>query len=268
MAETSSVRTPGLTCDDHSGVLVVSMDHPPANALNNSLVASLCTFFTELASQAAPAPVVLTGAGERFFTAGGDIKELEGTGPAEIEGRMRDFHALLVALDRFPRPLVAAVNGHCVGGGMELALFADTVLATPHAKFGFPEINHGLLPADKGLQRAVRILGARAVRSMVLSGNLFSADEAVRIGLVERLEDSDTLLDSAIEAARSAGMKAPTLYRALKRSVNDPDGTRDERSLANTISAAKEYFEDPVAAGLRAGWNRGKASTRRHPTDQ
>jgi len=103
---------------------------------------------------------------------------------------------------------------------------------------------------------------------MVLSGNLFSADEAVRIGLVERLEDSDTLLDSAIETARSAGMKAPTLYRALKRSVNDPDGTRDERSLANTISAAKEYFEDPVAAGLRAGWNRGKASTGRHPTDQ
>lgn len=263
-----TAQLPGLTWTDHSGVLVVTMDRPPANALNGSLVAGLCTFFTEIAPQAAPAPVVLTGAGTRFFTAGGDIKELEGTGPAEIEGRMRNFHALLVALDRFPRPLIAAVNGHCVGGGMELALFADTVLATPHAKFGFPEINHGLLPADKGLQRAERILGARAVRSMVLSGSLFPAEEAVRIGLVERLEEPATLLGSAIAAARSASAKPPVLYRALKHSVNDPDDTRDERSLANTISAAKEYFEDPVAAGRRAGWNRGKAFTGQSPTDQ
>lgn len=268
MTELSTAALPGLTWADYSGVLVVTMDRPPANALNRSLIVGLCTFFTELASQPAPAPVVLTGAGERFFTAGGDVKELEGTRPAEIEGRMRDFHALLVALERFPRPLIAAVNGHCVGGGMELALFADAVLATPNAKFGFPEINHGLLPADKGLQRAERILGARAVRSMVLSGDLFSAEKAVTIGLVDRLEDPETLLSSAIEAARTAGAKAPVLYSALKRSVNDPDDARDDRSLAHTIDAAKAYFDDPVAAGLRAGWNREKASSGRQPTDR
>jgi enoyl-CoA hydratase/carnithine racemase len=268
MTDIANAALPGLTWADHSGVLVVTMDRPPANALNHSLVASLRTFFAELAPQAAPAPVVLTGAGARFFTAGGDIKELEGTGPAEIEGRMRDFHALLVALDRFPRPLIAAVNGHCVGGGMELVLFADTVFATPNAKFGFPEINHGLLPADKGIQRAERIIGARAVRSMVLSGDLFSAEQAVRIGLVEHLEEPDTLLGSAIVAARTAGAKAPVLYGALKRSVNDPDDARDERSLADTIAAANAYFVDPVAAGLRAGWNRDKVSTSRQPTDR
>lgn len=262
MTELSLSRIPGATWVDHGGVVVLTMDRPPANALDRALIVGLGTFFTELAAHDAPAPVVLTGTGERFFTAGGDIKELEGTGPAEIEARMRDFHALLVAMDQFPRPLIAAVNGHCVGGGMELALFADAVLATPRAKFGFPEINHGLLPADKGLQRAVRILGARAVRSMVLSGNLFSAEEALGIGLVERLEDPATLLDSAIETARSAAAKAPVLYRALKRSINNPDTGRDEQSLANTISAAKAYFEDPVAAGLRAGWNRDKVSAR------
>ncbi|WP_197376223.1 enoyl-CoA hydratase/isomerase family protein [Mycolicibacterium baixiangningiae] len=260
MTRPSPVQIPGATCVDDSGVLIVTLDRPPANALNRSLVVGLRAFFAELASHEAPAPVVLTGAGARFFTAGGDIKELEGTGPEEIEGRMRDFHALLVAMDRFPRPLIAAVNGHCVGGGMELALFADTILATPNATFGFPEINHGLLPADKGLQRAALLLGAQAVRRMVLSGELFPADEAVRIGLVERLETPATLLPAAIHAAREAGAKAPVLYRALKRSVNNPSDERDEHSLANTIAAAADYFEDPVAAGLRAGWNRDKAS--------
>ena len=103
---------------------------------------------------------------------------------------------------------------------------------------------------------------------MVLSGDLFSAEEAVRIGLVDRLEEPDTLLTSAITVARAAGAKAPVLYSALKRSVNDPDDARDERSLANTIAAAKNYFEDPVAAGLRTGWNRDKVSSSRQSTDR
>lgn len=269
MTESSPVGVFGATCVDHDGVLVVTMDRPPANALNHRLVARLAEIFTELASRDAPPPVVLTGAGGRFFTAGGDIKELAGTDRSEIEGRMRHFHALLVAMDHFPRPVIAAVNGHCVGGGTELALFADTVLATPNATFGFPEINHGLLPADKGLQRAVRLLGARTVRRMVLSGELLSAEEAIRIGLVEQLvEEQATLLPSAIQAARDAGAKAPVLYRALKRSVNDPDDEQDNRSLANTITAAGQYFDDPVAAGLRAGWNRDKATASPRTTGQ
>lgn len=263
----SLAQIPGATWAHHSGVLVVTMDRPPANALNRSLVTGLCAFFTELASHEVPAPVVLTGAGTRFFTAGGDIKELEGTGPEEIEGRMRDFHDLLVAMDTFPRPLIAAVNGHCVGGGVEFALFADAVFATPQARFGFPEINHGLLPADKGLQRATRILGVRAARSLVWSGALICAEDAVGIGLVDRLQEPGTLLDSAIAAAQVAGAKAPVLYRALKCSVNDADAGRDGRSLANTIAAAEQYFSDPLATRLRAGWNRDKASTGRDRTE-
>lgn len=93
------------------------------------------------------------------------------------------------------------------------------------------------------------------------------AEKAVDIGLVERLADPTDLLESAIETARAAGGKAPVLYRALKRSINDPDGRRDERSLTTTIRAAQEYFDDPVAAALRAGWNRDKVSAGRSGTD-
>lgn len=264
----SLAQIPGATWADHDGVLVVTMDRPPANALNRGLVTGLHAFFTELASHDVPAPVVLTGAGTRFFTAGGDINELAGTGPEEIEGRMRDFHALLVAMDQFPCPLIAAVNGHCIGGGVEFALFADVVLATPAARFGFPEINHGLLPADKGLQRAKHILGIRAVRSMLWSGDLLSAEDAVGIGLVDRLQEPGTLLDAAIATAQVAGAKAPVLYRALKLFINDPDIARDERSLATTIAAAEEYFSDPVATALRAGWNRGRVPVGRGRPEQ
>jgi enoyl-CoA hydratase/carnithine racemase len=168
---------------------------------------------------------------------------------------MRDFHALLVALDRYPRPVVAAINGHCVGGGMEIVLSADTVLAVPTARFGFPEINHGLLPADKGIARAVRVLGTRVTREMVLSGDLFDASRAVAIGLVDALVNPTGLVDAAIDSARKAGAKAPVLYRALKRSVNDFDDDRDAASLQRTLVSAAEYFDDPVARPLREGWN-------------
>jgi enoyl-CoA hydratase/carnithine racemase len=90
---------------------------------------------------------------------------VDGAAADPIEDRMRGFHNLLVAMDRYPAPVIAAVNGDCVGGGVEYALFADAVLAAPHARFGFPEIRHGLLPADKGIQRLIRLIGTRPTAS-------------------------------------------------------------------------------------------------------
>lgn len=244
----------GLSVLHSDGVVIVTIDRPPANALDGALIHDLTVLFTELATKSDPPPLVLTGRGERFFSAGGDIKELDGASPQDIDARMREFHALLVAMDQYPRPIVAAVNGHCVGGGMEIALFADAVFAVASARFGFPEINHGLLPADKGVQRATRLLGMRATRQMLLSGDLFDAGHALDIQLVDDLAPSADLLDTAIDAARTAGAKAPVLYAALKRSVNDPDEARDAASLNQTLASAADYFDDPVARSLRDGW--------------
>lgn len=245
-----------LDLSDHGSVLVVTLNRPPANAMNRELIGELATLFGDIAERPDAPAVVLTGNGDRFFSAGGDIKELDGVQADEIGARMRAFHALLVAMDRYPRPIVSAVNGHCIGGGMEVALFSDTVLAVGTARFGFPEIDHGLLPADKGLQRANRILGVPVTRRIVLSGKLFDAQHALQIGLVDEVvTDQEALARAALAAADQAGSKAGVLYAALKRSVNPIDEAGDVASLQRTLTAAEAYFDDPTARALRMRWS-------------
>ncbi|MGN7782191.1 enoyl-CoA hydratase/isomerase family protein [Mycolicibacterium sp. 22603] len=264
MTKPEDVPPTGLTLDDHDGVLVVTLNRPPANALNRAVIGELTDLFAGLTASADAPAVVLTGHGDRFFSAGGDIKELEGVAADQIDGRMRAFHSLLMVLDRYPRPVIGAINGYCVGGGMEIALFTDTVLAVEHAQFGFPEIKHGLLPADKGIQRAIRILGARATRAMLLSGELFGVQHAAALGLVDRIVDRAQLLPSAVAVAEEASVKAPVLYHALKRSVNSPDDAADENSLHRTLHDAAAYFDDPVARALRGGWSVQRTRERPH----
>jgi enoyl-CoA hydratase/carnithine racemase len=256
-----------LDLSEYGGVLVVTLNRPPANAMNRELIGDLATLFGEIAEKPDAPAVVLTGNGDRFFSAGGDIKELDGVRADEIGARMRAFHALLVAMDRYPRPIVTAVNGHCIGGGVEVALFSDIVLSVCTARFGFPEINHGLLPADKGLQRANRILGVRATRRIVLSGELFDAQHALEMGLVDEVvTDQEALARAALAAAGAAGSKVGVLYAALKRSVNANDEAEDEVSLRRTLSAAESYFDDPAARALRLRWSdRKKPSAQEKP---
>jgi enoyl-CoA hydratase len=246
----------GLCTADRDGVLVATIERPPANAMSRSVVAAIANLFRNLADTEHPPPVVITGAGERFFSAGGDIKELAGAAIDQLDGRMRLFHDMLVAMDRYPRPVVAAVNGYCVGGGVEYAMFADVVLAAPHAQFGFPEIRHGLLPAEKGIQRVARLIGMRATRDLLLSGDLVDAQRAAQLGLVDVILEPSGLVAAAVGRAREEGDKAPVLYAALKRALNDFDDAEDDRRFALTLDNAAAYFNDPVARGLREGWRR------------
>lgn len=256
MTEQYAPTVSELSIGDQSGVLIATMDNAPANAMNRALIRGLTQLFVDLAVMSDPPAVVITGRGDRFFTAGGDIKELHGVEASEIEGRMRDFHAFLTAMDRYPRPVVSAVNGHCVGGGMELALFTDNVLAVDHARFGFPEINHGLLPADKGIRRAAALLGVRTVRTMLFSGELFDVRRAVDLGVVDTVVEPTRLVEAAVATARELAGKPPVLYAALKRSVNNPVDADDAGSLRRTLAAADAYFDDPVCKARREGWSR------------
>lgn len=249
----------GLWTADHDGVVVATLDRPPANALNRALLLAMTALFRDR-GQSDPAPIVITGAGGRFFCAGGDIKEADGAAADRVEDRMRGFHNLLVAMERYPAPVVAAINGDCVGGGVEYALFADVVLAAPHARFGFPEIRHGLLPADKGIQRLIRLIGMRAARELLLNGELVSAEQAAQWGLVDAIVEPGRLLAETLGRAREAGRRAPVLYAALKQAVNDYDDVVDHRQAELTLAKAASWFNDPVARGLREGWRQARAS--------
>lgn len=254
----------GLRTANHDGVVVATLDRQPANALNRPLLLAMTALFRD-PGESDQLPLVITGAGERFFCVGGDIKEADGPAADLIADRMRGFHNLLVAMERYPAPVIAAVNGDCVGGGVEYALFADAVLAVPHARFGFPEIRHGLLPADKGIQRLIRLIGTRAARDLLLSGELIGADQAARLGLVDAIVEPHRLMAEAFDRAREARRRAPVLYAALKHAVNDYNDIEDQRRAEMTLAKAAAWFDDPVARGLREGWRQGRASSR--PSD-
>jgi enoyl-CoA hydratase/carnithine racemase len=240
-------RTPA-----RDGVVLLTLDNPPANALTNDDTDALARELRDLAGAPDAPAVVLTGAGDRFFCAGGDIKELDAA-PLEFAlTRMRLFHDLLVALETYPRPLYAAVNGYAVGGGMELTLFTDGVFAVPHARFGFPEINHGVLPAVKGMREAARRVGRAAARRLLYTGEIIECDEAVELGLVDHVVDAPELLDAALDAAAAAGGKPPLLLAAIKRAIDQTDGWSDEELEAATLADMRGYFGGAEAKAARA----------------
>ncbi|WP_051342772.1 enoyl-CoA hydratase/isomerase family protein [Pseudonocardia spinosispora] len=241
--------------DAVDGVVVLTLDRPPANALGNRLVHDLATTLDTLGRGRDAPALVLTGAGRRFFTAGGDITEAIGYDADAMAARMTSFHALLTALEHYPRPLVCAVNGWCVGGGIEMTLFADAVYAATDARFVFPEINHGMLPAVKGIGRARRVLGDRTARRLLLGGDPVDAHEAEALGIVDRVVEPEGLLDAAIAHARTAAAKPATVFAALKRALNDTDGWSDEQQLRTTVADARTVFDDEAARAARKAWN-------------
>lgn len=197
----------------------VIIDRPPANALSNELLRRLVGGLTELAADDAVRGLVLTATGSRFFCAGGDVKEF---GSAEVEAgreRARLGSRLKTALDAVPCPLVCAVNGAAIGSGMEMAAFADYCVASTTARFGMPEINHGLLPMAKGIQQLVKVIGYQNTKAALFSGAIFDVQRAAAYGLVHEVVDGDELWDRADSWVTAMADKPPELFRALKRTI-------------------------------------------------
>ncbi|MGY3694759.1 enoyl-CoA hydratase/carnithine racemase [Bradyrhizobium sp. USDA 3240] len=231
-------------------IVTMTMNRPPANALNNRLVERLLDTIRALSAQASPPGIVLTGGGDRFFSAGGDIKEVVGI---EISRpRMRNFHALLCEMERYPGPLVCAVRGYAVGGALEFLLHADYVVADHACMVGFPEINHGLLPAAKGMRQAVRKLGLREAQALLYWGELVDARKALEIGAISEVATTVKVMDRAVEVCRQLRGKEQRLFAAIKRSLN-LTGQMDDASLeAMTIEDLGAYLTGDNSADARA----------------
>lgn len=193
-----------LTLEVEGRIALLTVDRPQArNALNRALLGELARTFEALAERDDVSAVILTGSGDKAFVGGADIREL-----SELDARggwafSRRGQQLFDRIERFGRPVIAAVNGYCLGGGCELAMACHLRIAARSARFGQPEVKLGLIPGYGGTQRLPRLVGQGRALELLLTGDMISADEALRIGLVNRVVDDDELLkDSRTLAAR------------------------------------------------------------------
>lgn len=196
--------------------------------------------------------VILTGEGGKSFSAGGDIAAWSSWSPENF-GRhwVRDGHAAFDALARLSQPVVAVLNGHCLGGGLELAACADLRIAETHVKIGQPEAGLGIIAGWSGTQRAVRRFGAQVVRRMALMGEVFAADEALRLGLVDEVVPTGEGASAADRVIERLRKRSPRATELTKMMVNAAEGEERERvieALAGTVAAASPDLAEGLAA--------------------
>jgi len=240
-----------LLVETHGRVGLVRLNRPQAlNALNSALIEELNQALGAFDADPAIGAIVLTGS-EKAFAAGADVKEMqEGTFAQMFMG---DFFGHFENVTQARKPLIAAVAGFALGGGCELAMMCDFILAADTAKFGQPEIRLGIIPGGGGTQRLTRAIGKAKAMELTLTGRMMDAAEAERSGLVARIVPAAELVDEALKvAATIAAYSAPAVY-AAKESVNRAfettlaEGLRFERRLFHALFATEDQKE-----GMRA----------------
>ncbi|HZN15812.1 MAG TPA: enoyl-CoA hydratase-related protein [Acidimicrobiales bacterium] len=221
------------------GVAVIRLDRPKMNALSTALLGQLADVAADLAADP-PGAIVVWG-GERIFAAGADISEFAGPEEARVVGGA--FRAALDALAAIPRASIAAIAGYALGGGCELALACDFRVAADTAKLGQPEILLGIIPGGGGTQRLARLVGPARAKEIVFSGRQVAVDEALRIGLVDRVVPPDVLFEAATTWASELAAGAVVAQGLAKRAIDDGlDG-----SLASGLDLEASLFADVFA---------------------
>jgi enoyl-CoA hydratase/carnithine racemase len=216
------------------GVAVVRLDNPKVNALSTTLLRQLEATANALHDDP-PGAVVVTG-GDRIFAAGADISEFGG--PKEARTVSSSFREALEAVAAIPRTVVAAIAGYALGGGCELALACDIRLASDRAKLGQPEILLGIIPGGGGTQRLARLIGPGRAKDLILTGRQVDAQEALRIGLVDRVVPHDELQDQAVTLAGELARGALAAQNLAKLAIDE--GL--EGSLAKGLALEQDLF--------------------------
>ena len=239
-----------ILVERRGAVTLVTLNRPEAlNALSSAVLEDLIAAFAAFEADAGQRCAVLTGAGEKAFAAGADIKELAEKPAADFyrEDMFSRWQSHLVEATR--KPWIAAVNGFALGGGCELAMMADFILAADSAKFGQPEIRLGVVPGMGGSQRLTRAIGKARAMEMILTGRTMSAEEAERAGLVARVVPAAELLGEALKTAEAIAAMPPLAVMAAKELVGAAEqlplgeGLRLERRLFHMLAATEDKAE-------------------------
>jgi enoyl-CoA hydratase len=204
------------------GILLVTMNRPERlNAMNAEMMTDLRDLFSELYVNPGQANcMVLTGAGERGFCPGADLKERDGMSDDVWRRQHAIVEQFIKAMHSCPIPVIAAVNGVAMGGGLEIALACDFIYAAEHARFAFPEVTRGIMPGAAGPQNLPRACGVRRAKEIVLTGLPFKAEDALEWGIVNRICRSEFLLTEVMETARIIAANAPIGVRSAKKALD------------------------------------------------
>ena len=240
-----------LLLETRGRVAIITLNRPQAlNALNSTVLAEMRQLLGELQADDGIGAVVLTGS-EKAFAAGADIKEMQSL--EFVDAYRGDLFSGWDDVAGFRKPMIAAVSGFALGGGCELAMMCDFIIAAKTAKFGQPEITLGVIPGMGGTQRLTRAVGKAKAMDLCLTGRLMDAHEAESAGLVARVVDQERLLDEAVAAAEkiagfsqtAVGMVKETVSRAFEQTLSE--GLRFERRLFHSLFATEDQKEGMAA---------------------
>lgn len=211
-----------IRVEQRGTVAVWTLNRPDRmNALSREVLCAFGKLSREASSNASIKAIVITGAGEKAFCAGADLKERQGWSDDEVRKQVELYRTELGPLDRSPKPVIAALNGVAYGGGLELALVCDLRVAAPHARLGLPETTLGIIPGAGGTQRLPRVVGEARAKEMILLGRSLSASEAHAWGLVNRITPDDrALIDDVIEWISPIANGAPIAQAAALEAID------------------------------------------------
>lgn len=217
---------------------IVTMNHPEAlNALNSTVLTELEATMSALALDDTVHVVVITGAG-RAFVAGADISEMADYSPMQAKSFSQKGNAVFMAIETFPKPVIAAVNGFALGGGCELAMCCDIRIASEKAKFGLPEVGLGIIPGFGGTQRLGRLIGTSKALELTLTNEIIGAETALSLGLVNYVYTADELLPKVLELATTIASKPQVAVRQAKSAVR----TGSQTDMHSAVSIETEAF--------------------------
>lgn len=237
-------------------IATILISHSPGNTLSLAMLSNLTTVFSDIEGDHAVRAVIVTGAGDRFFCAGADIRELRSIDPDEFAGRGQVLFRYIEVLSK---PVIAAINGAAFGGGLELAMSCHFRIAADTARFGHQEVSYGLIPGWGATQRLPRLIGRTRALEMLLTGQALSAHRAEQYGLVSAVVPAAELKDASLKLAQHLASAAPLAVKAILASVD----TGLQEGLEKGLDAERENFEwtyrtEDARAGLHAFFTKEK----------
>jgi enoyl-CoA hydratase len=237
--------------DHHVGI--VYLNRPPYNPLSTQVYQDLLTVFEELEKDRLVRSIIITGKGDRAFAAGADINEMINLNGAEMMEMSRVSRLAYDKVESITKPVIAAVNGLALGGGCELALACDFRICSPNTKFGLPEINLGIIPGGGGTQRLPRLIGQAKAKELLYFGEMIHAENALAVGLVNKVVESAELLTESIVWAEKLAQKPIIAMKMMKTSVNRGTGVDLQTALdLETACFGNAFVSEDRVEGMRS----------------